>query len=280
MAKDYYAVLGLDRDATEAEIKAVYREEVKNCHPDIAGDDEAKTARFQEVTEAYQVLSDPFRRKMHDRDLPIKSYPLRRPTPERVWKEVIEVILLRSDKVGSFHHALQDAKPLALEEDKIILGFTGPKLRSGAYLDVPADKRALQKALQLIVGRKIGFRYIEGQDLVDWERIKAAEERISKKKPAPSARPEPQAQNLWDELLSRMSRAYREMPGRHFPQNRVTFFSEALDWINETVEKARAAHASDNAVTRDLAKAIERLADLVEMPPTVVAMELARKGDS
>mgnify|MGYP000405311885 CR=1 FL=1 len=115
MTKDYYAVLNLDRDATSEEIKAAYREEVKGSHPDVAGNDPEKTARFQEVTEAYKVLIDPYKRKMHDQELPMKSYPLRRPTPERVWHEAAEVILLRSDRVTQFHHALQDAIPIALE---------------------------------------------------------------------------------------------------------------------------------------------------------------------
>jgi curved DNA-binding protein CbpA len=277
MAKDYYAVLGLDRDATDAEIKAVYREVAKSCHPDVAGNDPKKTARFQEVTEAYKVLIDPYRRKMHDRELPMKSYPLRRPTPERIWNEVIEVILLRSDRVGPFQRALQEAKPLALEEDMIILGFSGTSYRSAAYLDVAADQRSLLNALELVVGRKVGYRYIQGDGLADWQRIKAAEERAAARaNGAPKAHPI--AQNTWDELLARMSRVYRES-SRRFPQSRADFYLQALDWMQEAEDKAF-AEGEEEGITRGLAKAIERLANLVEVPPTLVAVELARRRDT
>jgi len=281
MPKDYYAVLGLDRDATNGEIKAVYREIVKECHPDVAGSDPEKTARFQEATEAYKTLIDPYQRKKHDAELPMKSYPLRRPTPERVWKEVTEVILLRSDRVGPFQRALQEAKPVALEEDKIIVGFSDVNFRSAAYLEVPADRRALLNALELVMGREIGFRCLQGESLEDWERVKKAEARVAARAKANEALlGEAKVQNLWEELGSRTNRAYNEMVRRQFPQNRAAFLFQALEWINETAGKARALKIPEEVMARDLAKAIERLANLVEVPPVVVALELARKGSS
>jgi len=62
---DYYTVLGVARTATDAEIKKAYRRLAQQWHPDVNTDPGAQ-ARFKEINEAYQVLSDPQRRQTYD----------------------------------------------------------------------------------------------------------------------------------------------------------------------------------------------------------------------
>jgi molecular chaperone DnaJ len=64
MAKDYYNILGVQKGASEDEIKKAYRKLAHQFHPDKAGGDEAK---FKEINEAYQVLSDKNKRAQYDR---------------------------------------------------------------------------------------------------------------------------------------------------------------------------------------------------------------------
>ena len=56
--RDYYEVLGVQKGAAEAEIKKAYRKLAKENHPDLHPDDKAAEARFKEINEAYEVLSD------------------------------------------------------------------------------------------------------------------------------------------------------------------------------------------------------------------------------
>ena len=67
MAKrDYYEVLGVDKNATDAEIKSAYRKKAKECHPDLHPDDKQAEERFKELNEANEVLSDPDKRAKYD----------------------------------------------------------------------------------------------------------------------------------------------------------------------------------------------------------------------
>ncbi len=65
MKKDYYEVLGVSKDASDAEIKSAFRKLAKKYHPDVSKEPDA-AEKFKEVQEAYAVLSDPNKRKQYD----------------------------------------------------------------------------------------------------------------------------------------------------------------------------------------------------------------------
>lgn len=66
LEKDFYSVLGVDRTATGKDLKKSYRKLAQQFHPDTNPGDDAAEARFKEVTEAYDVLSDPKLREEYD----------------------------------------------------------------------------------------------------------------------------------------------------------------------------------------------------------------------
>ena len=67
MSRDYYDVLGVKRDAGEAEIKRAFRQKAKQYHPDANPNNPTAEARFKEVNEAYEVLSDEEKRAAYNR---------------------------------------------------------------------------------------------------------------------------------------------------------------------------------------------------------------------
>lgn len=64
--RDYYETLGVSRDAPQAEVKKAFRKLARIHHPDVAKDKSTAEEKFKEINEAYEVLSDPEKRKKYD----------------------------------------------------------------------------------------------------------------------------------------------------------------------------------------------------------------------
>ncbi|MBD3315970.1 MAG: DnaJ domain-containing protein [Chitinivibrionales bacterium] len=89
MAKNFYVILGVSKDATADEIRSAYRRLAKEYHPDRYGEDSAPFLRIQE---AYDVLSDPSRRSGYDEAL--------RPSPRQsLFRDVTDEVTRRRDVV-------------------------------------------------------------------------------------------------------------------------------------------------------------------------------------
>lgn len=66
--KDYYKILGVERQASEEQIKKAYRKLAKQYHPDVVKDDKKKQERMYEIQEAYECLGNAEHRKKYDAD--------------------------------------------------------------------------------------------------------------------------------------------------------------------------------------------------------------------
>jgi hypothetical protein len=281
----YYDVLDLDRDATTEEIKDAYYELARRHHPDVASQDAEVTQKFALVSEAYRVLSDPQRRRQYDRSLPQKSYPLRRPTPEKIWREAGDVVLMRSDRFGPLNQAMQAGVPVTLDGDMLVLTMPGSERHLSGHMETAANRNSILNGLELVAGRRLDFRVIDGTTKEEWEQLKQVEEQARSRRsgagPAETGPGGPAASSAragdreWDELIQRMHRTYQQLPRRQHPQAKSRYIREALGWIASVDEDLRLREGVDEDVhERMLARAIERLSAIVDLPAVALALEL------
>lgn len=107
--KTYYMILGVSRTESASGIRTAYRDLAKRLHPDVAG--EQATRAFQELTEAYDVLSDPQRRFEYNHKLGQaeggKSVPARQGPPEAKLRDPV-VILEDPERIRPSFEAMYD----------------------------------------------------------------------------------------------------------------------------------------------------------------------------
>jgi molecular chaperone DnaJ len=82
--RDYYVILGVTRGSTQEEIRKAYRALARRFHPDRNNDNADAVDRFREITEAYDTLGEPERRKQYDRLGPLYHPKGKTPTPEEL----------------------------------------------------------------------------------------------------------------------------------------------------------------------------------------------------
>lgn len=66
MAKDLYEILGVNKTASEAEIKSAYRKLARKYHPDLNKDDKSAAEKFKEISNAYDIIGNAEKRKKYD----------------------------------------------------------------------------------------------------------------------------------------------------------------------------------------------------------------------
>jgi len=91
--KDYYYLLGLKRECTQEEIKRAYRKLSNKFHPDKNNGDDYFKERFQDIQEAYEVLSDVLKKRAYDDSYKFDSYTKRREAYKEVRDPIIEVFV-------------------------------------------------------------------------------------------------------------------------------------------------------------------------------------------
>jgi hypothetical protein len=208
--------------------------------------------------------------------------------PSELWKRCSDLVFERSDRFGPLHEAMRAAVILTVEGDKLVVGLSGENQYLRGHLETPANRHQVCACLKELTGRDLDYQIIEGTAREDWDHYKEARERLAQR--AGGAREpvsaqaieiettEPAAQPAgpWQEVMERLHYAYQQVQARTHPMVRAQFLLDALPIPAAAEAKAAREGESEERIHRSLSRALERIAMLVDVSPTQVALELLR----
>lgn len=170
---DPYAVLGLARGCTQREIRDAYRVLARRYHPDLNRDDPQASLRSQTLNAAYEILSDPARRRTYDRELRRTSEAAASKQRARIEHNIKEELRLRVEdflRGTTVNLTVKDpANPAGAETYSVVIP---PLTAPGTRLRVP--RPAMEGFVELRLKALPGYRFkVRGSDLRTDLRISA-----------------------------------------------------------------------------------------------------------
>jgi hypothetical protein len=178
--------------------------------------------------------------------------------------------------------AMEELKPLVVEDNTLVLGLSSGLSYQASHLTSADRRNAIENVLSEMMGKRTSVRIIEGDTVEDWEQTKL---RDNAGRSADAAKRMTRDrdrvfEDSWESISDEIYRVYSRIPLKQLPQNRATFFKAALPILNDARKRLLTGeNASMEVNQRAFARTIEKVATLSDLPPTWVALELARLGD-
>ncbi|MFW5866891.1 MAG: hypothetical protein ACOCX2_03680 [Armatimonadota bacterium] len=197
-----------------------------------------------------------------------------------IWEQARERLL---DNMGDFNRSLwgaaNAAEPLAIDDDALVLGISPGKMALGSHLTSTANGPVVRQSVEEVLGRSVRIELVEGTDPEAWarekERRRLREEMAQRQQER--TRETAGARAIWNALAEELGELFGSVRGRRFPITRAKMFARALLAMRDAEEKAY-EEEPDAADTHEeqLNRNVSRIAELAEVPETVVAVEYLR----
>lgn len=189
---------------------------------------------------------------------------------ERVKREIVQTTLWQ---------ALEAAVPVAAEEGAFVVGLGPTDYHLAGHLLDSEHKIAMERALRDLTGRAFELRVIEGVTEDDWAAVKDRDERkrVLRRETLEKDRVQGEKMKTWEKLLETVGRRYAVLPYRALPQFRAKYLAEMIGHISDAMDELMpGGNEIDEISERSLARVIERVATLADVPPVLIATELLR----
>jgi len=196
-------------------------------------------------------------------------------TAEEIWKLALPTIMQGVNGRGVWA-ALNSVKPIAYEDEVLVVGIPHSDSELAGHLRLPQTKRMMEVAATKVLGKQTAVRLIDGTTDADYELAKRrdAERRRLQELEMTKMRAEMAAKSSWETVYEQLSRRYAAVSNKTLPQNRARFYEEAV----ELIAQARKEQTNfDDMGERNFARCLERVAQYSEVPSTLVAAEILRR---
>lgn len=195
-----------------------------------------------------------------------------------VWNKVVERVKMKVIH-PTFWKTVEVAIPIAAEDGVFVVGFGPMDFHMAGHMMVSEHKNAIEQALKEFTGGAYTLRVIEGSKLDDWLVVKEKDERSKALKAATyeKEKTDTAITKAWESLLETAGRRYAALHLRQLPQFRAGYIVDMLNRMSESMDQLMPDEKeADELSHRALARVIERVATLAEVPPATIALELLR----
>ncbi len=196
---------------------------------------------------------------------------------KQFWTQVI-VEVKKGDINLSLWEALENAVPIVIEGDTLVLGFAPVNMKHGGYIRNPSNQGIVRRAIETAAGRRLTVELIEGETLNAWERYKERKQAREETAEGTSRAGIHHKDALagWLELARQIRDLYYDIGGREQPLNHARFLIKAIPLIHETEQEMRTLDDNEELHEVELNKIFDRIASLCQIPGGLVALEYLR----
>lgn len=195
----------------------------------------------------------------------------------KLWLEAVERVKDQT-LAPTLWRALEIGHGVTVEGDEFIVGFPPAEAPMGGYLTSSEHRTIIEKALTQLVGKPVRLKIIEGTTLADFDIHKKREALAEQSRLAAQQRKhiERAAETAWETVMEQCSRKYANTPFRQLPQIRAQYLFEAVQILSEAMDRIHPDGKIDEIGHRAMARAIEKVASLSDVPGAMVAIELMK----
>lgn len=198
-----------------------------------------------------------------------------------LWAKVVDKIKMQIMQ-RTLWQSLEISAPVVIDGNVFVVGFGPGNFHLSGFLTSPEHKNAIETALRELTGVSLTLRVIDGITIQDWMNVKQKDASMQEMREDARVKRERASavSKSWDTLLEQVARSYARTPLRQLPQARATYIQEMIVAISETMDVLMPKGAPlDELAERSLARAIDKIGQLAEVSPTIVALEIARYRD-
>jgi hypothetical protein len=194
----------------------------------------------------------------------------------QLWTRTANAVKLRVNH-RSFWEAVEKAVGVTVDGETFVAGLDAYDMNHASHMQTTEHKRAIEEVLREIAGTPLKFRLIEGTSIEDWEITKQSDMRVAAMRETTYKREDRDRveNSSWEALLEYVNRTYQSTPRRQLPQVRARYLTDMLYVLCDAMDTLYPDDPDENT-ERLLGRVIERVANVVEVPPTMVALELDR----
>ena len=195
-----------------------------------------------------------------------------------IWEKVVNQVKLKVIH-PTLWRSLELVVPIIIENDQFVVGLAPGNFHLSGHLTGSEHQNAIESALREFAGKSLSLRIIEGTTIQDWMQVKAKDQSMQAMKEAAYRKREVEiaAAKSWEGLLETVGRRYAALHLRQLPQFRAKYIEEMLATISDTMDVLMPEGSpKDELAERSLARVIEKVGTLAEVPPAMIALELRR----